>query len=335
MSDSELLVDSPESGLQSQTSPNFDKSSDRWNLVYISFVVAGTGFLFPYNSFITAVDYFENVYPNSRYEFFVSLVYFYTTLFAVFVNNMVVQQIGLHMRIRLSYVLFCFPLVAVMVLSAVIGNKGSDGTFAITLVGVAVVSVAGGVQQASYYGFTGMLPRKYTQAVMTGESAAGLAVSIDRIVTKAAFESCKTSALVFFGISLVFNVFCALLFEFVQRTSFVRHHVALCHQPLKEEKYENSIELLALNAPSGSPTRQIVSCKRRQIFTKLRNGWHTRMLVSKRLWRLMVTIGLVYFVTLLLFPGLLSEVRGDSFHDDWLPVVLIAAFNLFDFIGKV
>jgi hypothetical protein len=63
--------------------------------------------------------------------------------------------------------------------------------------------------------------------------AAGLAVSIDRIVTKAAFESCKTSALVFFGISLVFNVFCALLFEFVQRTSFVRHHVALCHQPLK------------------------------------------------------------------------------------------------------
>jgi solute carrier family 29 (equilibrative nucleoside transporter) protein 4 len=165
--------------------------------------------------------------------------------------------------------------------------------------------------------------------------AAGLAVSIDRIVTKAAFESCKTSALVFFGISLVFNVFCALLFEFVQRTSFVRHHVALCHQPLKEEKYENSIELLALNAPSGSPTRQIVSCKRRQIFTKLRNGWHTRMLVSKRLWRLMVTIGLVYFVTLLLFPGLLSEVRGDSFHDDWLPVVLIAAFNLFDFIGKV
>jgi hypothetical protein len=101
--------------------------------------------------------------------------------------------------------------------------------------------------------------------------AAGLAVSIDRIVTKAAFESCKTSALVFFGISLVFNVFCALLFEFVQRTSFVRHHVALCHQPLKEEKYENSIELLALNAPSGSPTRQIVSCKRRQIFTKLRS----------------------------------------------------------------
>ena len=49
----------------------------------------------------------------------------------------------------------------------------------------------------------------------------------------------------------------------------------------------------------------------------------------------MLTISVVYFVTLLLFPGLLSEVKGPAFRDDWLPVILIAIFNLFDFVGKV
>ena len=58
---------------------------------------------------------------------------------------------------------------------------------------------------------------------------AGLAVSIDRLITKAAFSSCRTSALVFFGIALVFNIVCAALYEFVQRTSFVQHHLMTCH----------------------------------------------------------------------------------------------------------
>lgn len=51
----------------------------------------------------------------------------------------------------------------------------------------------------------------------------------------------------------------------------------------------------------------------------------------------MLSIGLAYFLTLLIFPGLLTEIRDDDgrFSNGWLPVILIALFNLFDFIGKV
>jgi len=48
----------------------------------------------------------------------------------------------------------------------------------------------------------------------------------------------------------------------------------------------------------------------------------------------MASICIVYFVTLSLFPGIESEIVSCRLGS-WMPVVLIAVFNLFDFIGKV
>lgn len=54
-------------------------------------------------------------------------------------------------------------------------NIGWDGfstnvSYTINLVAIGVVAFGCTVQQASYYGFTGCLPPRYTQAVMAGES---------------------------------------------------------------------------------------------------------------------------------------------------------------------
>ena len=48
----------------------------------------------------------------------------------------------------------------------------------------------------------------------------------------------------------------------------------------------------------------------------------------------MISIGLAYFVTLCLFPGIESEIISCRLHS-WMPIILITIFNLFDFIGKV
>lgn len=48
----------------------------------------------------------------------------------------------------------------------------------------------------------------------------------------------------------------------------------------------------------------------------------------------MLSIGLAYFVTLCLFPGIQSEIRSCSLGS-WMPVLLMALFNLCDLIGKV
>jgi len=64
------------------------------------------------------------------------------------------------------------------------------------------------------------------------------------------------------------------------------------------------------------------------------DGLVARLEVSKCVWSYMASICIVYFVTLSLFPGIESEIVSCRLGS-WMPVVLIAVFNLFDFIGKV
>ena len=48
----------------------------------------------------------------------------------------------------------------------------------------------------------------------------------------------------------------------------------------------------------------------------------------------MLSIAVTYFITLCLFPGLESEVRH-CVLGEWLPILIMAVFNLSDFVGKV
>lgn len=45
--------------------------------------------------------------------------------------------------------------------------------YSVNLVAVSIVAFGCTIQQSSFYGFASMLPKKYPQAVMVGESLAG------------------------------------------------------------------------------------------------------------------------------------------------------------------
>lgn len=45
--------------------------------------------------------------------------------------------------------------------------------YSVNLVAISLVAVGCTIQQSSFYGFASMLPKKYPQAVMVGESLAG------------------------------------------------------------------------------------------------------------------------------------------------------------------
>lgn len=48
----------------------------------------------------------------------------------------------------------------------------------------------------------------------------------------------------------------------------------------------------------------------------------------------MVSIGLAYFVTLCLYPGIEAEITSCNFGT-WMPVLIMAVFNGADLLGKV
>lgn len=59
-----------------------------------------------------------------------------------------------------------------------------------------------------------------------------------------------------------------------------------------------------------------------------------RYVVSRVIWAYMLSIGVTYSITLCLFPGLESEIRNDTLGE-WLPILIMATFNMSDFVGKV
>lgn len=56
--------------------------------------------------------------------------------------------------------------------------------------------------------------------------------------------------------------------------------------------------------------------------------------MARVIWADMLSIAVTYFITLCLFPGLESEIRH-CVLGEWLPILIMAVFNLSDFVGKV
>ncbi|KAH6943505.1 hypothetical protein HPB50_022200 [Hyalomma asiaticum] len=191
---------------------------DRCSCVYLALVLAGVGFLLPYNSFITAVDYFQDKYPRTTIVFDMNLVYIVTAFVAVVVNNVLVETLALQVRITFGYLLSFATLLFVALFEVHWESFGHDAGYTANLVAIAIVALGCTVQQSSFYGYTSMLPSRYTQAVMTGESAAGVLVSANRILTKALLRDERLNTLLFFLVSVTVVMLCFVIHLVLHRT---------------------------------------------------------------------------------------------------------------------
>ncbi|XP_041373222.1 equilibrative nucleoside transporter 4-like [Gigantopelta aegis] len=356
---------------------------DPCSCIYLALVLAGAGFLLPYNSFIIAVDFYQSRFPASTIIFDMSLMYIVVAFFSVCVNNAVVELLSMPVRITFGYIVSFVTLLLIALCDVWFQLFSEDVAYRITLLAVAVVAVGSTVQQSSFYGYTSMLPRRYTQAVMTGESAAGLIISINRIVTKALLDDQRINTMIFFCISISIIWMCFVLFHVTRRTDFVRFYVSMCESAkiaedqrgLSKPTVTEEVSLVDFHEPTTghhygvlviqSPTspveaapaiganqsdvtpNDITRSQEAEVsfqgqyyklqmpkISAFKRGLLMRYEVSKTVWPFMLAIGLAYFVTLCLFPGIESEVISCKIGS-WMPIVLMAVFNLFDFIGKI
>ena len=67
---------------------------------------------------------------------------------------------------------------------------------------------------------------------------------------------------------------------------------------------------------------------------KFAGEWYRRIDCIRVIWPYMISIACTYFVTLSLFPGVESEMINCQWRE-WLPIVLMALFNMFDVFGKI
>ncbi|XP_013926801.1 PREDICTED: equilibrative nucleoside transporter 4 [Thamnophis sirtalis] len=209
---------------------------DRYHGIYFAMLLAGVGFLLPYNSFITDVDYLHHKYPGTSIVFDMSLTYILVALVAVILNNVLVEMLSLHTRITVGYLFALGPLLFVSICDVWLDLFSQRQAYAVNLMAVGVVAFGCTVQQSSFYGYTGMLPKRYTQGVMTGESTAGVIISLSRIFTKLLLSDEKENTMIFFCISIGLELSCFLLHLLVKRTFFVRYYTSRSQNRASELK---------------------------------------------------------------------------------------------------
>ncbi|KAL4624400.1 equilibrative nucleoside transporter 4 isoform X1 [Arapaima gigas] len=330
---------------------------DRYHGIYFAMLLAGVGFLLPYNSFITDVDYLHHKFQGTSIVFDMSLTYILVALVAVILNNALVELLSLHVRITVGYLCALGPLLFVSICDVWLEQFSTKQAYVINLAAVGVVAFGCTVQQSSFYGYTGMLPKRYTQGVMTGESAAGVIVSLSRIFTKLLIRDEKKNTIIFFFFSVCAELLCFALHLLVRRTRFVRYHKNCASRGLLPEdgyrvhhdvvsgevRFENGAvhvspaETEAASEPAGGGTYVRFDVPKPKVKRSRNSVWEMilhRYVVTRVIWTYMLSIAITYFITLCLFPGLESEIRNGAL-EEWLPILIMAIFNMSDLVGKI
>ncbi|KAF5918285.1 hypothetical protein HPG69_002927 [Diceros bicornis minor] len=349
---------------------------DRYHAIYFAMLLAGVGFLLPYNSFITDVDYLHHKYPGTSIVFDMSLTYILVALVAVLLNNALVERLSLHTRITAGYLLALGPLLFISVCDVWLQLFSRDQAYAINLAAVGTVAFgctgpgagargAGLGQSQPQAGrggvWGGQGPGRSQPPITAG--TAGVTVSLSRILTKLLLPDERASTLIFFLVSAGLELLCCLLHLLVRRSRFVLRHTARPRhsRPAARPRYcvhhdvaagdvhfeHQSPALANCGSPKDSPAHEVTS-GHGGAYTRfdvprprVKRSWPSfralllhRYVVARVIWADMLSIAVTYFITLCLFPGLESEIRH-CILGEWLPILIMAVFNLSDFVGKI
>lgn len=300
---------------------NGELPQDRYKLSYSLMVLIGAGFLFPYNAFITAVDYFSYLFPAHQIEYAIPAVY----TSCLFLTMLVLVKYGRHYtfhgRILGGFVCFFVVMSLVPVLDFI--NLADEKMFWITLGLVLVTGVGDAIVQGSMYGMASLFPPLYAQAIQNGNGIAGVIASLLRIVTKASLpettEGLRVSTHIYFIISAFIMLLCLLSYCVLVRLPFAKYH-------LEFKNPQPDLELSTLGKELLSDPRDMLVLEDEVV--------NTRMVLYK-IWKMGFGVSFVFFVTLLGYPGMVTDIPAPTIRADWFPIVLITVFNCFDLLGKM
>ncbi|BAT91270.1 Equilibrative nucleotide transporter [Vigna angularis] len=306
-----------ESSLLLPSGSNSRKSNvpeDKWDLAYIVYFSLGFGYLLPWNAFITAVDYFSYLYPDISVDRVFAVVYMVIGLVGISLIILYRYSSKAFLRINLGLVLFVVSLLIVPLVDAfyVRGRVGVIGGFYAAAFAIGLSGVADALVQGSIVGSAGELPERYMQAVIAGTGGSGVLASILRIITKAVYpqdaSGLQKSANLYFSVSIVIVFICMVLYNMVHKLPIMKYYNEL------------KVEAAAANGDSGPPTGVVWRSTLWDIVGSIK--WYGFGIV------------LIYAVTLAIFPGYITEDVHSEILKDWYPILLIAAYNVFDLVGK-
>ncbi|KAK9145303.1 hypothetical protein Sjap_005206 [Stephania japonica] len=298
--------------------PSHEKSEiprDSFHLAYIIYFTLGAGFLLPWNAFITAVDYFSYLYPETSVDRVFALVYMLVCLVSLLLIVAYSHKSDSRVRINIGLILFLLSMLVIPVMDQLYikGRTGLLPGFYVTVASIALSAVADALAQGGIIGSAGELPERYMQAVVAGTAASGVLVSVLRILTKSIYpqdaHGLRRSANLYFSVSIVVMAICIIFYNVASHLPVIKYYKDIKMQAISEEKNVSS-------SLTGSAWRS--------------NLWN---IVGRVKW-FGFGILVIYVVTLSIFPGYITEDVHSQVLRDWYPIILITCYNVFDLVGK-
>eukprot|EP00755_Sulcionema_specki_P021052 Sspe_Gene.12935::Locus_4432_Transcript_1_1_Confidence_1.000_Length_1681::g.12935::m.12935 len=362
-----------------QASRSTKRHKDTYNLVFFILWVLGAGVLFPWNAFISAPDYFQNYYKfvapdaelsHTEKRLWDNILTWFTVSYSTM--NLIGQTIVVFFvgsRIQVSpRVLWSIGLMFLsMVIVPILAYLSVTPTMAFTVLILACgfCGFCTAFFQSTSFGLGALFPPRFTQAVMIGNGAAGLTVSLLRVVTKAAGgtdanspSTLRLTGAIYFYLATAWLLFCIVCFIFMRRLRYAKIYVdefrtysryrfekdsvttvdGDCeYQPSDTESVAstNSTLTRASVAAQGHMLLQPSHCEPAPAHDE--SNTQKRKMPIKEIAKVVApmafTVWLDFVITIGVYPGVVSEIPSDL-GGGWFTVWLILVFNLGDVIGR-
>jgi Nucleoside transporter len=185
--------------------------------------------LFPWNAYITADDYYEELWPSVSFEFLLTLAYNYPGIVMLFLNIRYGRLFPFSVRMAVGFVVGGICMMFVPIITTV-PNVNSVASMWATLGAVFLSGVMASMLFGTVLGLSAIFPGQYTGAVMSGNGVAGIIVGLTRIFTKLAFadtvDGLRNSSVLYFVIAGLVMFFCAGSYGLLLRSKFGRYYIA-------------------------------------------------------------------------------------------------------------
>ncbi|CAG5134676.1 unnamed protein product [Candidula unifasciata] len=302
---------------------------DRCNLVYLIMMTHGIAVLIPWNMFINAKSYFEN-YKLEQGNMSSPALLDYKTNFMTYIGmasqypnfimnlvNLFVQCKGntLGVRILSGIIIMVVMFILTVVLAVIDTSAWAEIFFWMTMATAVVVNAAVGLYQNSIFGLSAVLPMKYTNAILFGNNISGTLVAVTNIIVLLLSPSKKTSAIYYFVTAIVILMVAFDAYFITSHCKFYSHYQELAQ--LKKQEYQE-------NAVSVEPFYKLLFRSFGRVF--------------KQIYHLLFGVWFTFFISLALFPAVMSDVEPVTIPmstEYWNAVFCFLCFNLFATLGTL
>lgn len=176
-----------EHGLSHHATPD-SKTPRESLLAYAILFLLGVGNMLPWNAFITAQSYFASrfcgtIFANS-FENFFSISYTLAQPLGLLVSLFYGHKIPMISQIRIPLIIYAILFGLTTILVTI--NMETSILFGLTLICTFLCGFTGAIMNGGLFGIAGLLPAKYTSALMLGSAQAGLLISVASFITRIA-----------------------------------------------------------------------------------------------------------------------------------------------------